>query len=33
VNDLAEENVINYMLWGYKLIPLGAVAGQNQTSA
>ncbi|HSZ64146.1 MAG TPA: nuclear transport factor 2 family protein [Terriglobales bacterium] len=23
VNDLAEQNTLNYTLWGYKLIPLG----------
>ena len=23
INELAEENVFNYTLWGYKLIPLG----------
>jgi hypothetical protein len=35
VNERAEQNVFNYTLWGYKLIPLGAeaVEGQNQTSA
>src|SRR5271165_6884848 len=26
INELADQNVVNYTLWGYKLIPLGADA-------